>query len=285
MANDVIFFYTGKQEYLIQSIKQFKHYNPDKTIHFIGQHINENVLQLVKFYKLEDLLCNQSYRYLNNFKNYSTNDANFEKSAILRWFCIRNLCLQENFSSIFTTDCDIMYYCSIDEESKKFSNYLFSIAAKSSGHTVFINDINVLDDYCLLIEKFYDSKKEKNLNLNIKSFDMDFYFQQAITNYNIRRQFNLPGGICDMTFWGKLKEIYHAGAVGEVCDIINDSSFDHTISECDGYEMDNNIKKIKFINNVPYCYNTFLKKDIKFNSIHFQGYHMKSLMERYKTYV
>ena len=110
-------------------------------------------------------------------------------------------------------------------------------------------------------------------------------FSLYLRNYLLLKNNNKTGGVCDMTFWGKLKEIYYAGSVGEVCDVIEDSTFDHTISEYDGYEMKDGLKKFKYINGEPYCYNSYLNKDIKFNSIHFQGYNTKNLMKNFKRYV
>ena len=87
-----------------------------------------------------------------------------------------------------------------------------------------------------------------------------------------------------MTFWTKMKRAYPAGTVGEMCEVRGGSTFDHTISECDGYEMTNGIKKLTLQNDFPVCYNRIINKQVKFNSVHFQGYNMKALIRNYKTY-
>ena len=131
--NNIVFFHIGQQEYVYEAIRQIKFYNPDSPIYFIGENIDERIYKYVKFYSYKDLLCKQSFNFLSKFQNYSSNNSDFEKICILRWFCIRNLCIQESLDKIFYSDCDIMFYCSIKEEAKKFEKYFFSIAAKTSA--------------------------------------------------------------------------------------------------------------------------------------------------------
>ena len=53
--------------------------------------------------------------------------------------------------------------------------------------------------------------------------------------------------------------------------IINDSTYDHNINVSDQYFDFNGIKNIKIKDGYPYVYNHKLNKDIRFNSLHFQG--------------
>jgi hypothetical protein len=54
--------------------------------------------------------------------------------------------------------------------------------------------------------------------------------------------------------------------------ILDDSTYDHNINAKDqDFSFKNGVKEIKIINKQPYVYSEKLKKDIKFNSIHFQG--------------
>jgi hypothetical protein len=279
----IVFFHIGNQEYVLHTIKQVKNSNPNATIHFIGESIHPSVIKEVEFYHYEDLICEQAFNFLKWFKNYSTNDHSFEKVCILRWFCVRNLWKQKQFKSVFYADCDVMIYCDLNKESEKFKKYLFSIGAHTSAHSTFINTIDVLDDFCNLVEAFYCSTPA-HLKIVGKELNVTLYKQDKIDEFNNRKKYKLAGGISDMKFWGKMKQTYPAGLVGEICEIRDGSTFDHTISECDGYEMTNGIKKLTLQNDFPVCYNRIINKQVKFNSVHFQGYNMKTLMGNYKTY-
>ncbi len=70
------------------------------------------------------------------------------------------------------------------------------------------------------------------------------------------------------------------GRVGEMMQIINDTTYDHNINVSDqDFEMQNGVKHIKIIDEQPYIYSKKLKKDIKFNALHFQG-PSKNLMKK-----
>ncbi|HBY66499.1 MAG TPA: hypothetical protein DEG69_01225 [Flavobacteriaceae bacterium] len=280
---NIVFFHIGDQEYVTHTIRQIKSTNPDSTIHFIGDKLHDDVLKEVEFHHYEDLVCDQAFSFLKWFQNYSTNDGEFEKICILRWFCIRNLWKQKGFESIFYADCDVMVYCDLNEESKKFEKYLFSIAAGTAAHNTFINTVYVLEDFCNLVETFYCSPT-KPLPLGDKVVNIKLYKENTVNEYKTRLTQGLSGGVSDMKFWQKLKLSYPAGAVGEMCEVRDGSTFDHTISECDGYEMEHGLKKLGLQNGFPMCYNRIVKDYVKFNTIHFQGIKLKQLMNECKTY-
>jgi hypothetical protein len=74
------------------------------------------------------------------------------------------------------------------------------------------------------------------------------------------------------------------GRVGEMMTIIDGSTYDHNVNVPDqGFEFENGVKKLKVIDRKVFVYNNRLKRDIKFNSIHFQGgakHMMESIYER-----
>ena len=59
------------------------------------------------------------------------------------------------------------------------------------------------------------------------------------------------------------------------------STFDHNINVSYGYDMENGIKKFKFKEGIPYCYNKTYNLDVKFNCIHFQGQPAKQLVRSF----
>ena len=94
---------------------------------------------------------------------------------------------------------------------------------------------------------------------------------------------NMAGGVCDMTFWGELRKFDDPTMIGEISGIHDGTTFDHSICSPDFFEFQNNMKNITWIDGLPYCKNMFLDKMIRFNSLHFQGSHMKNLMKEFKS--
>jgi hypothetical protein len=53
--------------------------------------------------------------------------------------------------------------------------------------------------------------------------------------------------------------------------IIDDATYDHNINVPDQYFDFNEIKNVKIKDGFPHVYHHKLRKDIRFNSLHFQG--------------
>jgi len=215
-----------------------------------------------------------------NYMNYSTNNLDFERINMLRWVLIRNLAKKEGYQKIFATDCDILYYESVNLGYENFKQYEFTLCANTSAHTTYINNLSVLDDYIKILDSFYGSCQP--IKIGIKEVDIKFLKYKLENEYKLIIANNKTGGICDMTFWKILKEQYPAGLVAEMCEIKEDTTYDHTIFECDGYEMSlENTKNIVFNkqDKYPLIYNKILNKKIKFKSIHFQGPAKKEIIK------
>ena len=87
-----------------------------------------------------------------------------------------------------------------------------------------------------------------------------------------------------MTFWGEMRKFDDPTMIGEISGVHGDTTFDHNINSADFFEFENGRKNIVWIKGYPHCENLFLNKMIRFNSIHFQGFHTKHLMEEWKDY-
>ena len=286
MAHDIIYFHIGDSDYLLTSIKQLQHFNPSRKIHLIGRGVSDEVKKRVQFYDYEDLMCKYSSKFLHMFVNHSTNNPDFEKICIFRWYLIKNLCAQEGIARFFCLDSDVMVYCDLNKELKKFDSNRYSLTHCISAGIACINDISVLDDYCGFVSGFYDESRSSEYFVlrgeNQKTFG---HYRSDIMNvYNNRIKNKLPGGVCDMTFWGKLRQFDSPTMIGEISGVFDGTTFDHNIHSRDFFEYENGMKKIVWQDGLPYCKNTFLDEMIRFNILHFQGYETKKLMKEYRTY-
>ena len=285
MKHKIMYFHIGNPEFVVQSIKQTHHWNPDSDIYLIGDIPPEETKDIVKFYDYQDLICQSGSNFMKNFVNLSSNNADFEKICIFRWFAIKELCRKENIEKIFYMDSDIMLYCNLEEELSKFQNTRYALSNGSSAAVFCVNDITVLEDYCRYVDGFYDDSQVNNTFTLREHTRLFGHIREDITSfYTNRTKFKLPGGVCDMTFWGELKKIDDPLMVGEISGVRERTTFDHNINAPDFFEFENGKKKISWENGQPYVYNTYLKDKIRFNSLHFQGYDSKVLMKKHCSY-
>ena len=162
----------------------------------------------------------------------------------------------------------MLLYCDITEEQKKFEDYRYTLTHNISAGISFINDTSILDEYCHLVTNAYNRQ------------DL-FNFDKCFNHYLLLQKHGRPGGVCDMTFWEILRNKGNPGLVGETSAILGGSTFDHNINGPDGYEMHDGVKKVVWENDVPFCIQTSSGRKIKFNCLHFQGFHRKSMMVEY----
>ena len=168
---------------------------------------------------------------------------------------------EQNLDTVFYVDSDVMLYVNISEEYKKYEQYDLTLLHRTAAISSYFTKLG-LDNFTNFLMKTFSNKQS-------------YEYQKIASHYHVRQKFNLPGGVCDMTYF----DFFHymddggggPGKVGEMMSIINDSTYDHNINVSDQYFDFNGIKNIKIKDGYPYVFNHKLNKDIKFNSLHFQG--------------
>ena len=268
----IVYFHAGNPHYLKLSLEQTRRTNPHSQIILFGDKSND-VFDFVTHVDMEDY--NQIIdKVAQSYKHLSTNDANYEFLCFVRWFIINEYVKENNIEKFFVTDSDVFLYCDISEEQKKFEKYRYTLCAYISAGISFINDINVLEEYCQLYMNVFSQKDAYNFG---KCF---YHFQNLQQNQRL-------GGVCDMTLWEIHKKSGPVGSVGETSTILDGTTFDHNINESAEYKMENGVKKVYWKNGLPYCRHERLNEMIKFNCLHFQGVSGKVtfLKETRKGYV
>lgn len=250
----VIFIHQGYQSYLNYTTKQAVKNN---FVHFIG---DQNPGEHVSFFQIQNYV-KYTNRFEQIFENLSTNNYNYELFCFLRWFILKEHMEINNLDVVFYVDSDVMLYCDVNEEYEKFSQYDLTLLHRTAAISSYFTKTG-LDNFCKFLIETFENKTSYN-------------YKKISSHYYIRKEFGLPGGVCDMTYF----DFFHymddggggPGKVGEMMNIINDSTYDHNINVEDQYFDWSGMKNVKIIDGFPYVYNHKLKKDIKFNSLHFQG--------------
>jgi len=194
----------------------------------------------------------------------------YELFCFQRWFILFEYMRDNKIDEIFYIDSDVLLYTDVNDDREYFKNYIFTLVLKTAGLASYFS-YNGLKSLCMFLMEIYSNKDS-------------YEFAKIASHYHVRQDFKLPGGVCDMTlleYYGRYK---CANGVGEMTFIRDNAVYDHNINESDSfYELDNNIKKIKMIDGLPYCYNSHTKCDIRFKSLHFQG-EAKGLIPQYVSY-
>jgi len=149
-----------------------------------------------------------------------------------------------------------LLFVDVTKDSKKFEKCVFTLADKRSGGLMYINDLGELNKAVDFLYGLYTEKKLFKVLLDISE------------GYKKRGQ---NGGISDMTALG---EYYKRASkkIGEISDIINGETYDMAINMVEqGMVMENGIKRIEYINGLPFGTVQKSGKKVKMCCLHFTG--------------
>ncbi|HBE16397.1 MAG TPA: hypothetical protein DDW51_01970, partial [Cyanobacteria bacterium UBA11367] len=259
----IVFIHQGDSDYLKYTLSQVKHSNPDSTVFLIGDAANAHYYNLAEFVDIFKY-CNEAVEFAKIYQHYNTNSLGYELFCFQRWFILKNFLLENKIDKCLYIDSDVMLYANVAEEENKFKNWDLTLSYETSPHCVFVNKLKTLEDFCNFICEIYTNPSLIKL--------MESKFEERI-------QQNLPGGACDMTAFIEYRRM-HPSKIGELSTIIDNSKYDHNINLSEGFEMQDGIKNIYFVNGQPCCKDLKFGNPIKFNCLHFQG-NAKKYIKKY----
>src|SRR5690349_3780075 len=263
----IIFVHQSNSDYLKYAFAQAHQSNPNSTIYLLGDASNTGY-EFVEHHSMFDYF-RRAAEFGKIYRHYSTNSFAYELINFQRWFVLREFLLAHNLPRCLYVDSDTMLYANVTEDAKKFEDFDFTLSQMTSGCTFFLNRVEGLTEFCEFLFNIY-SRKDK------------YHYDKMAAHYTARRMNQLPGGVCDMTAFQLYNED-HFGSIGEASHIIGGSVYDPAItSPAPGFEMANGIKKITWQGSFPYGIHVRTGREIKFNSLQFQG-GSKPLMREYYT--
>jgi hypothetical protein len=263
----IIFLHYSNSDYLKYTLGQAKHSNPESTIYLIGDFTND-CYDFVEHHYFSDYFQG-SNEFSKIYRHFNTTSYEYEIFSFQRWFILKEFLVTNEIEKCLYLDSDTLLYADVTEEQKKFEQFDFTLSYYTSGCTFFLNRVEALDAFCQFLTDIYTKKKH-------------YYYDRMLAQYATFRKNGLAGGACDMTAFD-LYRFDHFGEIGEVAQIIDDSVYDPSINVPQpGLEMENGIKKIIWKNDDPYGIRLRTAKEIKFNSLQFQG-ETKHLIGQYYT--
>lgn len=278
----IIVYHLGYRDYVPLCMKQALKYNKNVIL------ITDNV---EKYKQIKGITLVDSNKYVEKINTFqklyihlSTNSRILELLCIIRWVVVHEYMNENNIERAFICDSDILIYDNITEVDDKYlKQYPFMLCSSPSknlcgSHSIW--NISELEKFVKFVFEFYENQENrvnmiewysKNKSVGgICDMTLLYYFAHNESKFNGLRLPNYP------SFKMELNQIFDNNFT---FDLHMDSEGNHKYPE--DWEMtERGSKNIKYINNVPYCYNKRLKKDIRFSLLHFQGRN-KAIMGEY----
>ncbi|MBW4538634.1 MAG: hypothetical protein KME43_05740 [Myxacorys chilensis ATA2-1-KO14] len=272
MAIPIITIHHGYVPYLLHVLAQAKATNPRSEIILLGDSSN-SIISFVTHRNTSDYFEEaQKFEEFYQDKHRSPNPYKYELTCFQRWFILKEFMEKNHIERAVHIDSDLMLYADMTKESTKFEDCEFTIQNQGCGHNSFIR-LSGIRKFCKLI---MDTYSDPDLFAIIE--------QQQKEREEQRKGHSVMqiGGISDMSLLRRFYQI-NGDNICSTSQILDDSVFDLKIdSASGGFEMQNSLKKIQWMNQQPFCKNLELNRLIKFNSLHFQG-DSKRHIHRYFT--
>jgi len=250
----IIFIHRGDSFYLKYAFSNAHKFNPNARIILLG----ENVTQYPDFVEYYDInsFSKSLQKFRKIYKHYSYNNEEIERFCIERWLILNDFLKKEKIQKCLTLDSDVLLYVDAEKDSDKFAEYDFTLAHHSSGGLMYINNTNTIDKLSDYIFMLFSTEKGK---------------EKLLSFWEPFRKKNDGGGVNDMLLLGWFYETMPK-KIGEISDIIDDSTYDTMINGTQqSTVMNEGIKKIDFIDGLPYCTLKKSKKKVCMCCLHFQG--------------
>ena len=266
MSLPIIFIHRGNPTYLKYALKKARETNPDLRIILLGDKTN-NCYSFIEHHHIS--YGRDAHKFMKIYEHRSILRFNFELFCFLRWFILRDFMKSENITKCVHIDLDVLLYCSVDQESKRFERHDMTLSRWSkygcSAHISFINSVDMLTALCTLIMETYQVRDN---------------FDKLLTECEkIRGQ----PWVADMSLLNALWQ-GHSEKIAFVETIVDNSCFDNYMTVSSGFEMINGTrlrhKNVRFIDRVPFAKHEQHTELIRLKAIYFHGY-TKYLMKHY----
>lgn len=268
----------GYSYYLDYVLNQVKYTNPSSEIILIGDEANAHLSKFgITHINYKDYFDTAAefakiYKHYNDYFTYS-----FMLNCFQRFMFVRDYILKNGITGgFFFCDSDVLIYDDITAFAEKYlADYDFSLHGIMGPGCNYFKDVNILN---LLINKMFEYYTNSQ-KLNLLENCYNKYNSEELTNVEV---FKEAHGVTEMSFLAIF--IKECGIKAfDLLQIVDDTTFDsHLAKDTDKrFVMEGKFKKIKFINSIPYVYQTETNNLIKINMLHFQGYYKRYMFLYY----
>ncbi|RXF69092.1 hypothetical protein [Arcticibacter tournemirensis] len=248
----LIFVHKGNTPYLSYALMHAYFFNKEADIFLLGDKSNCNVPYAT--HNFIDQYSASAKKFEKVYEHLSSNHYEYELLCLQRWFIINEFIKEKQIEHFLCLDSDVLLYCNVKDVFSDFLSCDFTICGGYTPNvTLFSN--KSLEKFCGYLMDLYTNPVYLT---RLRKCYRDFVDSQT------------PGGICDMTAFYHYQTDVSVN-IKELSDIQNDYYFDANINESDGFETENGLKKIYWLNNIPYGKTEKEGTLIRFCALHFQG--------------
>jgi Flp pilus assembly protein TadD len=259
-------YFGSDSSYFKYVITQAKIFNPDTTIYLIGDEFNDNY-DFVTHCNIKDYSF-QADNFSKLYKHHGKPEQYGGIFCFKRWFIIKEFMAHHNIDKCLCLDSDLLLFTDIQEEHVKYRDCVFTLAGGFCPHFNIINNVGILNEFCDFV---------------LESFKSEPLYRRLIATAD--EQPWSQGWVSDMVAFYEYQK-QSPNKIGDISLIVGQTKHDASMLVSEGFEKAGNIKKVIWIDNIPYCRDISSGSLIRFKSLHFQGpskefikYHFKSLLQ------
>jgi len=263
----IVFIHYGDSDYLEFVFRLASKFNQGGNVFLLGDANNIRYQQFgIKHDEFKKYNTGKlSNKFIDRYKCLSNIGNNHKVTFDFhRWFILHNFMIDNNFDRCWYFDSDTFICCDLEEKVKHFAMHKLSLINHISGCACLIS-IDALRLYL-----------ELTINLN-KNREFVEGQRKILTDCDARKELY---SCCDMTIFREYQKAY--GPCGELSTIINQESFDpninidraNIIEDRPVWEMETRtlgvrrpIKRLYFIDGLPYCHYLPTGKKIRMNTL------------------
>lgn len=257
MSLPIIIIHEGNPFYLSTCIHHAKVYNPNSTIYLLGDKSNRHLADKQIIHEFITDYFIQAEAFAPLYRHYTTNPYHYNLFCFQRWFMLREFMEAKKLEQIFVCESDELLFCDVEKECPLTNETDFTLLGKYLACSITMSYRGIVRFTDFLTQAYSDSKTQ------------DFLLNQYYSDSFFHGKRISMGGIGDMTLF-KLYCDRFENSVLEVAYPINNHCWDAAVHRSDGFQMEKGIKKITWIDNLPYA--TYKNGElIRMSGIHFCG--------------
>lgn len=270
----IVIIHEGNSPYLPYCLLQAKYFNPQSKVFLIGDRSTQHYHSFFVEHLLISDFFEEALQFNNIYQHHSVLPEKRQKFNIQRWFILKDFMHKKNFPYCFYIDSDVLLYTNLYKEYiERFKHYDLALSKATkkdktmdifSGHNAFLK-LDLVNKFCnfiWVVYQYYDLQKivKKYDNIGDMALLTEFY-HEVINKSDMDNKYS----VLILT-----KEDNH-------------NIYDHSMNRSDGFETkEDGRKKIAFYKNIPYGQKIESRKEIRFNSLHFQGRAKTKIKSHYK---
>lgn len=251
----IIIIHQGNPFYLKNCIHHAKVYNPNNKIYLLGDESNRHLADEQVSHLLISDYFTQAKTFEPLYRHQTTNPYHYNLFCFQRWFLLKEFMEAMHFKHVFVCESDELLYCDVEKESLPYFNFDFTLLDNRFANSILMSYQGIINFTDFLTYAYSDKEMQTFINN---------HYSKCFHN---GKRINM-GGIDDMFLF--IMYTQRHPNVADTSYPTNGCCWDTAIYNTHNFLRENGIKKITWINDLPYA--TYKNGElIRLLGIHFLG--------------